>query len=209
MTSTADIKLIVGLGNPGSKYVGTPHNAGFQVIDSYLSRQKRGITTEKRFHGEHATLTACGRKVHLLKPMTYMNLSGNAVKAAQKSLKLLPQEILVIYDCLDLPVGRMRIRPNGSSGGQKGMQSIIDEIGSNQIPRCRIGIRDNLINNVVDYVLTPLPQDLQSALDQTVEKAAEAIDVGLRQGITKCMNMYNRLDLSPESHDEQLQERED
>jgi PTH1 family peptidyl-tRNA hydrolase len=161
------LKVIVGLGNPGKKYEMTKHNVGFWAVDQ-LS-EKWGIPFQKeKWNSEIAEGIVNGEKVYLLKPLTYMNLSGEAVGAAIRFLKIPLENLLVIYDDMDIPLGQLRLRQKGSSGGHNGIKSLIHHLGTEQFNRIKIGIdRPPARMSVVDYVLAPF-----SELDHTL--AADA-----------------------------------
>jgi len=187
------MKLIVGLGNPGNKYADTRHNVGFMVID-YLSHVL-GIKVEtlkfKSIIGEGLVGT---EKVILAKPQTYMNLSGEAVFDIFQWYKMDVEDILVVYDDMDLPLGRLRLRMKGSAGGHNGMKSIIYLLGSDAFPRLRIGIGrpTNLRMETVDYVLGKFSKEEYPLVEDAVKKAGEAVDIFLKDGIEKAMNQVNR-----------------
>jgi PTH1 family peptidyl-tRNA hydrolase len=167
------MKLIVGLGNPGSEYEKTRHNVGFRVIDRFA--EKHGLTYKKRKFKSHWFEY---KKTIFLKPQTYMNLSGESVQAAAAFYHIEPEDIVVIYDDLDLPVGDLRIRKNGSAGGHKGMMSIIRMVGSKEIPRIRIGIgKDN--TPVEHYVLTPPPKIEEVLYQKASEMSVIALEAYL------------------------------
>lgn len=184
------MKLIVGLGNPGSEYQSTRHNMGFSAID-YLS-QKHNIPVKKSKHqaliGEG---TIAGERVVLAKPMTYMNLSGDAVSALARWYKLDPADILVIYDDMDLPAGQMRLRPSGSAGGHNGMKSIILRLNTDRFPRLRIGI-GRAEHDTIDYVLGKLSREEQELQFQLLGTVCDAVRLFIQEGIAPAMNRYNR-----------------
>ena len=185
------MKLIVGLGNPGSEYQSTRHNMGFAAID-YIS-EKQGISFKKSKHqaliGEG---TLGGERVVLVKPMTYMNLSGDAVSALARWYKVEPADILVIYDDMDLPVGQMRLRPSGSAGGHNGMKSIILRLSSDQFPRLRIGIGRRENNDTIDYVLGKLNREEQEIQFKLLGDVCDAVVMFVKNGLEPAMNRYNR-----------------
>jgi PTH1 family peptidyl-tRNA hydrolase len=185
------MKLIVGLGNPGSEYQSTRHNMGFAAID-YIS-EKQGIPVKKSKHqaliGEG---TLGGERVVLVKPMTYMNLSGDAVSALARWYKVEPADILVIYDDMDLPVGQMRLRPSGSAGGHNGMKSIILRLSSDQFPRLRIGIGRRENNDTIDYVLGKLNSEEQEIQFKLLGDVCDAVVMFVKNGLEPAMNRYNR-----------------
>ena len=185
------MKLIVGLGNPGSEYQSTRHNMGFAAID-YIS-EKQGISVKKSKHqaliGEGIL---GGERVVLAKPMTYMNLSGDAVSALARWYKVEPSDILVIYDDMDLPVGQMRLRPSGSAGGHNGMKSIILRLSSDQFPRLRIGIGRKENSDTIDYVLGKLNREEQEIQFKLLGDVCDAVELFVKSGIEPAMNRYNR-----------------
>ncbi|MGI6065110.1 MAG: aminoacyl-tRNA hydrolase [Bacillota bacterium] len=184
------MKLIVGLGNPGARYEATRHNIGFMVLDSLAD--KIGVEFRKKGHCSELAEGWLGReKLVLLKPLTYMNLSGQAVVSAMNFYKLEFSDLMVVFDDMDLDVGRLRIRPGGSAGGHKGMGSIIGMLGSQEIPRLRVGISHPEHQPVTDYVLTPFSNDEWEAVKETIVNAAEAILLWIEDGIVSAMNKYN------------------
>jgi PTH1 family peptidyl-tRNA hydrolase len=199
-------KLIVGLGNPGRKYAYNRHNVGFQCLDQLAqvhglsfgsnALYPRAKPVKARSRGRRAKASlALGRiadvGVVLAKPLTYMNLSGQAVKQLLGFYQLSPEDILVIYDDLDLPLGTIRLRPDGGSGGHKGMRSIIETLDSQAFPRLRVGIGRPPDNDAVSYVLSDFTADEQITLERVYEKAVAAVGLFLREGIEAAMNAYN------------------
>ncbi len=184
--------IIVGLGNPGKEYAKTPHNVGFMAVDMIaeyynikfmLSLKHQAMIGEGMIEGE---------KCYLLKPLTYMNLSGNAVRSFMEYYKYPLDDLLVIFDDMDLPLGKIRIRETGSSGGHKGMKSIIENLGTNEIKRIRIGIGKPTNGTlVVDYVLHTLTKEEQNELNKTIEKTPLMIKSAINDGIKTMMNEYN------------------
>lgn len=194
------IRLVVGLGNPGEEYAHHRHNVGYWTINR-LAR-KHGIAFDVRtssyFLGEGRI---AGRPLALAKPRTYMNRSGDAVWNLVKRLKLdEASELLVVYDELDLPVGKVRIRPGGGPGGQKGVAHIIERLGTDRFPRVRIGIGRPLVDGqptwdpeaVANYVLSDPPPEERALLDEAVARAVEAIEVAISEGLEAAMNRFNR-----------------
>lgn len=183
------MKLIVGLGNPGARYAASRHNMGFQVLDSLAARH--GLEREqKRFDAWLGSLRWPGEKVLLAKPQTYMNLSGRAVQQIVHWHKLNLEEIIVVYDDLDLPPGRVRLRARGSAGGHKGMLSIIECLGSQDFARVRIGI-GRPEHETIDWVLGGVSAEEQKIYNQSLDRAAEALECWVRKGIVAAMNEYN------------------
>ena len=185
------MKLIVGLGNPGSKYAKTKHNVGFQTIDNYASKNNVSLTKEK-FEGVYEKYDVDGETVILLKPLTYMNESGRSVGQFARFFKIDPADILVIQDDMDLPVAKIRLRGNGSAGGHNGIKSIIAHLGTQDFKRLKIGIQHPNREKVVDWVLTPFDKDAQLQLDQSYEKAIMIInDFIAGNNLQQLMNKYN------------------
>ncbi len=187
------MRLIVGLGNPGREYASTRHNAGFMVIDR-LAREIGVVVGKRMFKTLLGLGRINGKSVMLAKPQTYMNLSGGAVGALMNWHKITPTDLIVIYDDLDLPPGKLRIRPDGSSGGHKGMQSVIQALGTENFCRIRVGIGRSKDPNFesVDYVLSRLDGDDVELMGEAVELAAEAALCVVRDGVERAMNLYNR-----------------
>ena len=196
---TDGLRLIVGLGNPGREYAHSRHNVGFWCLNRLARRH--GITFSSR--GRLAAVgegELAGQPVILAKPRTFVNLSDRAVSHLLQRYHLSPQQLLVVCDDLDLPLGRVRVRARGSHGGHRGMRSIVEAIGSQDFPRIRIGIgRPQVAGEpswvteaVVDYVLGPLTAEERRILDEAVATAGEAILCLLSEGVETAMNRYNR-----------------
>ncbi len=186
------MKLIVGLGNPGKQYAGTRHNIGFLVID-YLA-EKTGIKVDKiKFKSVIGEGFIGTEKVVLAKPQTYMNLSGEAVLDMVQWYKLAPEDMLVIYDDMDLPLGRLRLRMKGSAGGHNGMKSIIYLVESDEFPRLRIGIGrpENDTMESVDFVLGKFSGDEAKIMADAVKNAGDAVLAILEKGVEAVMNEVN------------------
>lgn len=187
----SEIYLIVGLGNPGKQYENTRHNVGWRVLDRLAA--KHGITIAKT---EHKSLTGSGtingKKVLLAKPLTYMNLSGDAVQPLAHFYKIPSPQILVIADDLDLPLGTLRIRKMGSSGGQNGLKHILQKMGNQVINRVRFGIgRPPGKMSASDYVLAPFRGDDDILATEVADRAVAAVETWLTDGIDAAMNRYN------------------
>jgi len=184
--------LVVGLGNPGEPYVQTRHNAGFMLVER-LARAWDAAFREKRGQVRVAEARCGGEPVLLVQPLTYMNLSGHAVRALVAARRAAPERLLVAYDDLDIPLGEIRVRPQGSAGTHKGMQSIVRELGTTKFPRLRIGIgplpegRD-----AAAYVLRRFRRDERDALERGLTHAAEALEIILAAGMEKAMTAFNR-----------------
>jgi peptidyl-tRNA hydrolase, PTH1 family len=187
------VKLIVGLGNPGREYAATRHNIGFMVVDRLA--HKLGLAVEKKkFNALLGQGQIRSEKVLLAKPQTYMNLSGEAVTALLNWYKLEPADLIVVFDDLDLPPGKLRIRPEGSSGGHKGMESIILALGTDGFPRLRIGVGRPEIPDFdsADYVLSRLTAGEVKIFEEAVNLAVDAICCLVGEGLETAMNEYNK-----------------
>jgi PTH1 family peptidyl-tRNA hydrolase len=183
--------LIIGLGNPGKEYRLTRHNVGFRVADRFAREQ--GIQFKKRHKGSQVAEGLVGRqKVVVAKPLTYMNKSGVAVWKLVKELKIPLDHLVVVHDDLDLACGRLKIKTKGGHGGHKGVQSIIEQIGSGDFLRIKVGI-DKPRNRQpgADYVLSPFAADEHALVKESVEQAAEAIEAIIVSGADRAMTMYN------------------
>ena len=185
--------LIVGLGNPGREYALHRHNVGFRVLDVLAHDQGLTFVRHKEARARVAEGCLAGRAVVLAKPQTFMNLSGKAVARLSRLYKIPPQCILVVYDDLDLPLGRLRLRPEGGSGGHKGVRSIIDLLGNQSFPRLRVGIGRPPGNvEAADYVLQPFAPEEQPLLNVILKRAAAAALCWLEEGIEAAMERFNR-----------------
>jgi len=185
-------KLIVGIGNPGPEYARTRHNIGFRVVD-LLAKQLGVKREEARFKGVFAAAKLDGLTVGLLKPLTYVNLSGQSVREAVNRLNLATEQILVVLDDAQIPLGKLRLRAKGSSGGHKGLQSIIEALQTENIPRLRIGIGSPPEGvDMATYVLSPFEPEEEAIIAETVEIAAEAAKVWAKDGIEIAMQRFNR-----------------
>jgi PTH1 family peptidyl-tRNA hydrolase len=178
-------RLIAGLGNPGREYEETRHNAGFMIVD--LRARRAGLTFRIESKWDAAVASAGG--LVLCKPQSYMNLSGQPISAVAHFYKIEPAQILAVFDDVALPLGRIRIRPGGSSGGHNGMQSILDHVGD--IPRIRVGIGAADGRPMVQHVLGKFSAEERPILAETIDRAVEAIDYLQTQGIEPAMNKFN------------------
>jgi PTH1 family peptidyl-tRNA hydrolase len=192
------VKLIVGLGNPGKRYVNNRHNVGFRCLDHYARRQ--GITfSNRRAKSRIGTGEVEGAKVVLAKPRTFMNLSGDAVAALVRHHRLDRHDLVVIYDDLDIPLGKIRIRERGSSGGHKGMKSIISKLGSQDFPRIRVGIAslDNGTEtqsreiDAIECVLSDFTAKEKPIIKKVYSEVADAVHCIITEGVTAAMNKFN------------------
>lgn len=184
--------LVVGLGNPGSKYWNTRHNVGFAALDALADKLHAKVDRVK-FQALTGQAALDGQKLILLKPTTYMNLSGQAVQAAAKFYKIPPERILVMFDDISLDPGRLRVRKNGSAGGHNGIKSIISCIGSQEFPRVKIGVgaKPHPDYDLADWVLSTFPYDQREAMDETYRRAAEAALTVIAQGTEAAANRFN------------------
>lgn len=183
------MKMIVGLGNPGKQYERTRHNSGFMAVDKVA--EKLNLNIDKK---EFAALTAKNNQVILVKPQTYMNNSGEAVSQIMKYYHIDINDLLIIYDDLDLKYGQLRLRLKGSSGGHNGIKSIINYIHSENFKRIRIGIEKNPLIETADYVLGKVEKDKQQLFDDSIEKASQAAIEFITDEFEKIMNKYNKGD---------------
>jgi len=187
-------KLIVGLGNPGPKYLWTRHNAGFIVLDRFASLA--GITvTRKSFSGLYGEGEFKGNRLFLLKPQAYMNLSGRSVAAALRFHKLAPSDLIVIHDELDIPFGQIKLKADGGHGGHNGLRSLHQELGTGDYSRLRVGIGKPLHGNMADYVLTNFGKDEMNDLPRLVDGVVDALEMLIVEGMPKTMSLYNNKNL--------------
>jgi PTH1 family peptidyl-tRNA hydrolase len=187
------VKVMIGLGNPGKKYEDTRHNAGFLAIDK-ISEKWAIPTQQNKFRALVGEGRIDGEKVLLVKPQTYMNLSGESVAEVLKFYKLVPDDLVVIYDDLDLPCGQLRLREKGSAGGHNGIKSIIQHVGTQEFKRIKIGIgRPEPGRSVSDYVLQPFSAAERSVIAEAVSFAAEAAAMWASEPFPKVMNHFNSI----------------
>lgn len=181
----------MGLGNPGARYDKTRHNLGFEVLDALAKEWRVEFFSKARFEGDYAKAIVHGQTIHLLKPMTYMNLSGRAVKKCLQFFKLKREELLVISDDVSLDFEQMRLKPKGSSGGHNGLRHIEGQLGPDY-PRLRMGVSEPKKGQPLeDYVLESFNRDEKNKLDSFVQKAVEIVDRWILLGIEKAMNQAN------------------
>ena len=184
--------LVVGLGNPGEKYENTRHNVGFLTVDELAERAR--VPVQKLKHRALTnTLEVGSVKVLLMKPVTYMNLSGEAVGEAARFYKLPPERVLVISDDVSLPVGKLRIRKGGSAGGHNGLKSIIQHLGTDQFPRIKVGVgqKPHPDYDLADWVLGKFQGEDKKVMDEAVKRAADAVECILKEGADRAMNRFN------------------
>ena len=184
--------LLVCLGNPGDQYENTRHNVGFMVADELAERHNIPVQRLK-FRALTNTVTVGDRKVLLMKPVTYMNLSGEAVREAAAFYKIPPEHILVISDEVALAPGKLRVRRSGSAGGHNGLKNIIAHLGTDQFPRIRLGVgqKPHPDYDMADWVLGKFQGEDKKAVEAAVKKAADAAECLIREGVDKAMNQYN------------------
>jgi len=189
------MKLVVGLGNPGRRYAGTRHNVGFRVVERFAA-QHRIALDQKKFEGRFGRGRAAGADVGLLLPETFMNLSGRSVAEA---LRLLPvgdpkDDLLVVFDDVDLPFGKLRLRPGGGAGGHKGLRDIVEKLGRDDLPRLRFGVGrpPHPGQDTADWVLQDFADAEQGELPARLDDAARAVECVLAEGLAAAMNRWNR-----------------
>ncbi len=182
------IRLVAGLGNPGAEYERTRHNVGFAVLDHLASEAKVSWQREQKWGAYYAKLDT----VLLVKPMTFMNRSGGPLAAVAQFYKINPAEMLIVFDDLDLPLGRLRLRLGGGTGGHNGIDSIITTLGTDEIPRLRIGIGAAPGEGTVDYVLGRFFEEEKPIVEKSVARAAEAVKWTIDKGILSAMNTFNK-----------------
>jgi peptidyl-tRNA hydrolase, PTH1 family len=184
--------LVIGLGNPGKEYSGSRHNLGYQVVEALSRRLKSGEPVQKHW-SLYVNVEYNGRQVMLAQPLTYMNRSGRAVIELLKNNNVDLADLLIIYDDLDLPPGELRLRQKGGSAGHRGVQSIIDTLGTSEFPRLRIGIgRPAAQTEDADYVLQPVEASEITLYADAIERASDAVLLFIDGGLEKAMNTYNQ-----------------
>ena len=184
--------LIVGLGNPGADYAKTRHNAGFLLVEKLAEQWQAGWTNERKFQARVARAECASKKVLLAEPQTFMNLSGEAVGALVQFYQLPLEKILVVVDDADLPLGEIRLRPGGGTGGHHGLESVTQHLGSKDFARLRIGIgRKNEAREITGHVLGKFGADESALLEKVLERAANQMAYWLDAGLQKAMNQFN------------------
>jgi peptidyl-tRNA hydrolase, PTH1 family len=184
------VKLIVGLGNPGREYEHTRHNVGFQVAEELAHRYRITLKAHAKWKARAAKVAEIGDGVLLAEPTTFMNLSGWAVREIVAFHKLVPSDVLVVVDDADLPLGRLRMRTGGSAGGHNGLKSIIQELGTIEFPRLRVGV-GRQAGELKNHVLGRFSEDEKGQIDAAVKRAADAAELFARENILAAMNRYN------------------
>lgn len=186
--------LIVGLGNPGDDYRGTRHNAGAMVVDRFAANRCSGWRKERKFFAELATGECGGRKVVCVKPQTYMNLSGEAVAAVSRFYRIAPDQIMVVADDADLPLGAVRMKPSGGTGGHNGLASVIQHLGTQEFARQRIGVARPVqeVRDIASHVLGVFTPDEQVMLNEVLQLADRQLQCWLEETLAKAMSLFNR-----------------
>jgi peptidyl-tRNA hydrolase, PTH1 family len=191
------MKLIVGLGNPGSKYLKTRHNAGFIAADILVERLKIGsFRNESKFKSEIARGDFNGEKVVIIKPQTYMNLSGEAIVLVKQFYKITNKDVWVLYDDIDLPLGKLRIREDGSAGSHNGMRSVVLNLGTEKLARFRLGVESRgesspAQQDTASFVLSPFRTEEMAELKEMVTNCAEAVVLALKKGVEEAKNQFS------------------
>jgi peptidyl-tRNA hydrolase, PTH1 family len=182
--------LIVGLGNPGPKYEGTRHNIGFMAVDRFARRHGMELNQQK-FHGRYGKGHAAGQDVVLLEPQTYMNLSGKSVVPAAKFYDVGPESIIVLHDEIDLAPGVLRLKEGGGHGGHNGLRDIIAQLGSREFKRLRLGVGRPEHGEVTNHVLGRFRADETPAIDDLLERACDALEILMSEGLATAQNRFN------------------
>jgi PTH1 family peptidyl-tRNA hydrolase len=188
MSTESSIRLVVGLGNPGAEYNGTRHNVGFAVVDLLAKEWGLAWQHTKSWHA----LWTKGEKAILVKPTSYMNRSGEPLQALAHYYKITPEEMLIVLDDMDLPLGRLRLRPDGGTAGHNGLESVIVQFGTEQIPRLRVGIGAAPVEGAVDYVLSRFFEEERPAVEKTLARAVDAVKWSIDNGLLSAMNLFNK-----------------
>lgn len=185
------MKLIAGLGNPGGQYAETRHNVGFLLLDSWAEELK--LDFRPKYQGLVAETQIDGERIFLLKPQTFMNLSGRSIREIVQFYKIPPQDLLVVHDDMDLPLGRLRLRSSGSSGGHNGIKSTIAEIGTEEFWRLKIGVGHPPAGwDTARFVLAPFTSEEISSLEDVLDRGLKAVSLWIHGESNKAMNLYNR-----------------
>ena len=188
-----NLYLIAGLGNPGREYAGTRHNIGFMLVDQLAGRWRAPWVLEKKFSSRLARLELAEKRIILCQPQTFMNASGQALAALRGFYRLPPAQLLVVVDDADLPLGLIRLRAEGSSGGHHGLESVEQQLGTRQYPRLRLGIgrREDDGRQIRDYVLGQFAAAERPAVDEVLSRAGQQVECWLSAGLKQAMNHFN------------------
>ncbi len=192
------MKVVVGLGNPGPEYVNTPHNVGFAVVEQLAAANEGRFRTQNRFRAEVARVTLMGEPVLLVKPMTYMNNSGEATGAILRYNKVDVSDLILVFDDADLPLGRLRVRAGGGAGGHRGVASVLQHVSGSAFSRVRLGIGRRGTSGLVGHVLSPFGTERREVADEMVGQAAEAVSCIISDGVQRAMNRFNAAPKSSE-----------
>jgi PTH1 family peptidyl-tRNA hydrolase len=184
------MKVVVGLGNPGGRYAGTRHNVGFAVVDA-LAESPRASRFQSRFQAQVAELLEDPHKVLLVKPETFMNLSGRCVRQVMDFYQVPVEDLLVVSDDINLPLGKLRARPRGTHGGHNGLRDIQNHLGTTEYSRLRLGVDAPDEDDAVDHVLGRFRPGERAVIEEAVQAAVQAVIVWVHQGIEVCMNQFN------------------
>ncbi|NNE93558.1 MAG: aminoacyl-tRNA hydrolase [Verrucomicrobiales bacterium] len=203
--SDSGIRLIAGLGNPGRQYEKTRHNVGFEIADELISSRGWDWQFEKKWKAEVARQ---GSDLIFVKPQTYMNLSGESVAKIAKFFKIEPAEVLVIFDDVDLPLGKLRFRKSGSAGGHNGVKSIIQCLGTDGFPRLKFGIgHSGGSKKMVGHVLGKFSPDEKNELEKNMARAVEGVNCALSRGLDEAMNLFNQREKKPKPKKKKAEEK--
>jgi PTH1 family peptidyl-tRNA hydrolase len=199
------MKIIAGLGNPGRRYAGTPHNLGFQVVDLLAERWGLKLQLKSGEQAEVADGRIADAAVRLVKPLTFMNLSGRCIRAVTRQLEWEAEDLLIVTDDVNLQIGRVRFRPGGGHGGHNGLRSIVEQLGHDRFGRLRIGIRPGWeIDDLTEYVLRPPPPVEREQLAEMAQVAADAAEVWIREGYPPVAEKYNGLVRFQDQQEEEI-----
>jgi peptidyl-tRNA hydrolase, PTH1 family len=186
------VRFVVGLGNPGPAYARTRHNAGFEVADELARRHGGQFRRLAWLRAETAEVDVDGRRMTLVKPMAFMNLSGGPVASLARRKGVAPGDVLAVVDDVDLPAGRLRLRPKGGAGGHNGLKSLIERLGTEEFPRLRVGVgRPADRSEMVGHVLSRFTPVERAAMDESLGRAADAVELVWRDGLERAMNVVN------------------
>jgi len=204
MIASSSLRLIVGLGNPGEAYAMTRHNIGFQAVDRFAKKQNWSFRFAKAFHGQLAEGKIGDRTLLLLKPETYMNSSGDSVRACISYYKIPLSLLLVVSDDIYLPLGGLRMRSSGGSGGHNGLKSIESHLGTQAYGRLRIGVGDRIEGDLADHVLSSFSKEEQEKLPLVLQRSTEVLELWIAQGITAAIQQANvyQEEKKPEKNEE-------
>jgi len=191
LNCTSAMRIVIGLGNPGRRYEGTRHNVGFVVVDE-LTRRHSASSPKNQFQAEVSEASIAGEKVLLVQPQTFMNVSGTTALQVRDFYKLNDDDLLVVCDDFALPLGRLRLRPQGSGGGQKGLANIILRLGTENVPRLRIGVGPLPAGwDAADFVLSKFAKNETAEVELATVRAADAVEQWIAEGLSGAMNKYN------------------